>query len=231
VAEAPGAGVEHHPEPLPVVLQLDEMVAAAQAAKLVLAAPGPGVPGDVPVVVHRDAVPLGRAPPGAQCLRPAPHDLLEALRGDGLAPRARPQAHPGHDPPGELLDLVRGGPVPGHLRAQHAHAAADVVAHRSHGQGAAGSDDAAHGDAVALVDVGGDGHVQHPRKAPGVLDLPAQALLHLLEEPLGHEEAHLPLLGAVPVEARWVAPGRALPGHGPGWRLRPASHRPAPPPV
>src|SRR5207247_4663032 len=65
VPEAAGAGVEHDPEPGAAVLQLDEVIAATQAAELVLPAPGARVPGDVPALVHGDAIALRRAPAAA----------------------------------------------------------------------------------------------------------------------------------------------------------------------
>jgi hypothetical protein len=72
--------VEHDPEPFAVVLQLDEVVAAAKTAELRLASPGGRVLRDVPVVVDGDAVALGRPSARPQRFCPAAYDLLEALR-------------------------------------------------------------------------------------------------------------------------------------------------------
>src|SRR5207247_9206926 len=79
VADAARSRVVHDPEPLAVVLQLDEVVAAAQAPELGLAPPGPRVLRDVPPVLDGDAVALGRSPLRAQGLGPAAPHFLEPL--------------------------------------------------------------------------------------------------------------------------------------------------------
>ena len=172
VAEAARAGVEHHPEALAVVLQLDEVVAAAQAAELVLPAPGPRVLRDVPVVLDRDAVALRGAAPLAQRLGAAAHDLLEARLRDRLALRARAQARRAASRSRENSFTRSGVAALARDRgAQGGDAAADVVADRAHGQRAAGGDHAAHGHAVAVVRVRGDRDVEHAGEAARVLDL------------------------------------------------------------
>ena len=238
VAEAARAGVEHHPQVLAVVLQLDEVVAAAQAAELALAAPGARVPRDVPVVVHRDAVPLG----GARGARPGPpRRRARSPRSapcETTAPRD-PAPRPTRGITRRENSCTRSGVASSraHLRAQRGHAAADVVADGAHGQRAAGGHHAADRHAVAVVRVRRDGRRPARREAARVLDLRAQALLRLREERIRHEDAHLAAARCGSVEARGLAgapaafqlmaPPVALGlevqprvAHAPGWLMR-----------
>src|SRR6185436_19624822 len=105
VAEATRTGVEHHPQPLAVRLQLDEVIAAAQAAELVLAAPRARVLGDVPGVVDRDAVALrGARSPGSA--RPTASGRASPRRGPRAASRAA-----------RSPSRARGWPGPGRRRS------------------------------------------------------------------------------------------------------------------
>src|SRR6185369_9020057 len=155
------------------------MVAAAQAAELALPAPGPRVLGHVPVLVHGNAIALRGAPAGSQRFRAPAHDLLEALFRDGLSlgPHAQPDAL--HDEAREVLHPLGSGLVTRDGGAQGGDAAADVVAHGSHGERPAGGHYAADGHAVAVMRVRSEDGVTDAGEAPRVLDLRAQRLLRL----------------------------------------------------
>jgi hypothetical protein len=117
MAEATRARVVHDPEPLAVVLQLDEVIAAAQAAELLLAAPGARALRHLPVVVHRDAVALRGAAPHTQRLGAAAQHLQEAFWPDALALRPGAQTHTLHHAARECPQLLRVGGTTWHVRA------------------------------------------------------------------------------------------------------------------
>src|SRR5687767_6509900 len=110
------------------------MVPAAQRPELVLPAPGPRVLRDVPSILDRDAVALGRAPLLPQGLRAPAHHLLEPLLAHGLALGARAQTHPAHDQAREVAHALRRGLRARDGGAQGGDAAPDVVADRAHAQ-------------------------------------------------------------------------------------------------
>ena len=176
VPEAARAGVEHDPEPLAVVLQLDEVVAAAEAAELVLPAPGARVLRGCPSPRRRGC---GRAP---RCRGARPAPPRRRARSPGSAPcetdcPLAPAPRPTRCMTRREKSFTRSGvaSVARDRGAQGGDAAADVVAHGAHGQRARGGHHAADGHAVAVVRVRREDGVDHAREAARVLDLRARA--------------------------------------------------------
>ncbi len=230
VAEAARAGVNLHEERsrLTAPLQLDEVVAAAEAAHLVAPALGPPLAavGNPPVVVHGDAVALRvaaveRRPVLLDVILRAPaHEVLKLLvrqPPELLTLPPEPHVHPRHHRAVKLQPPLRRRRLRLHPRPRRHHPAADVVAHRPHGDRAVlrvGDEDAADGDAVAVVRVGRDDDHADAGEARGVDDLPVENLLGRFEELRREEEAdayvarvlRVEFVEALAVPARKVLP-------------------------
>ena len=206
VPEAAAAGVDLHEERARLLraLQLDEVVAAAERAELVRPALGMALaaPRDVPRVVDRNAVALGAAAIERRpvrrhvVLRAAAHEVLQLLLGQlaelhALAAGAHADAL--HHLAVEVELAIGRRALRRHVAPRAHHAAADVEPdgpHRHRALFAPREDDAADGDAVAVVHVRRDGDELHAGETRGVHDLPVERRLGLDEELLRQKEAN-----------------------------------------
>ena len=159
-------------------------------------------PGDLPAILDRDAITFGArtidAPSVALgvVLGAASHDAFELARADAAQARdarlALAHGQASHHLAVEGEPAARCRRVDGDVGAQGHHAAADVEANRPQRDRAAvgvGEDGAADGDAVAVVDVGCDHHQACPREAGRGDDLGIDAVLDVVEQGRGQEQA------------------------------------------